>query len=60
MKEGTFFEHLLGAGLAIGLGICSEAVSRKQELSLAELADKETVFSGKVEPHLGVTLVEAG
>lgn len=40
-KEGAFSEHLLGAELAIGLGMYGKAVSRKQELSLAELAGRQ-------------------
>lgn len=40
-KEGTFIGHLLGAELANGLGMSSKAVARKQELSLAELANRQ-------------------
>ena len=50
--EGMFIEHLLGAGLAIGLGMCSEAVSRKQELSPWQswLTDEDMGCPGRGEP----------
>lgn len=54
MKEGAFIEHLLGAGLAIGVGMCSEAASRKQELSpwQSRLAGRKWAAQGRERPHL--------
>lgn len=41
-----------GAGLTIGLGVCSKAVSRKQELSPWQSwqTDQETGYPGRGEP----------
>ena len=54
VKEGTFIEHLLGAGLAIGLGMCREAAARKQELSPWQswLTDRKWDALGGEAPHL--------
>lgn len=45
-------EHLLGAGLAIGLGMCSKEASREQELSPWQswLTDRDMGCPGRGEP----------
>lgn len=54
MKEGTFIEHLQGAGLATGLGMCRQAVARKQELPPWQswLTHRKWAALGEEDPHL--------
>lgn len=54
-REGAFVEHLLGAGLAMGVGMCSEAVSKKQDLSPWQswLAGREWAAQGRESPISG-------